>query len=487
MSAGTTPRQPSFHRGQRRSAALHVLLSAVAAVLVLVELNYFAARWDHRFEIGARTGGLSPLTLNMLKRLTTPVKVVVFFDRREPLFGTVSALVREYAAQSDKIEVEFVDYKMPGRAERIRAEYELASAGDTSRVIFDCGGRVRSVLGSELSDYKVEENREVKRVGFKGEQLFSSAILNVSTGVTPRVLFLEGHGENDPSSQDDQRGYSKLAGLFRENGFEVGRFSGLASSPVPTGCDLLVISAPQTTLEPAEVERLREYLVGGGRIWVLMSFSSMGTPSGLEPLLADWGIGIGSNWVQDQGESQSGEPNVLLGSRFGGHPITRPLLRSSVKMVLPRAVQSLRPRPGMVNAPTVTELITTSQDGVLLVPVDRNRAEVRQRGGISVAAASEWRGPGTNSVAARMVVAGDSFFLANVMIEQAANRDFAQMTINWLINRDETLNEIGPKPIREYQVTLTADEMVRARWTLLVGLPVLALGCGLLVWVRRRT
>lgn len=478
---------PSFHRGQRRTAALHVLLSAAAAALLLVEVNYFAARRNHRFEIGAPAGGLSPLTVNMLERLAKPVKVVVFFDRREPLFGNVSALIREYAAQSRQIQVEFVDYKMPGRAERIRAEYELASAGDTSRVIFDSGGRVRTVLASELSDYKVEESREVRRVGFKGEHLFTSAIRNVSTGMTPRALFLEGHGENDPSNTDDQRGFSKLAGLFRENGFEVGRLGGLASSPVPDDCDLLVIAAPQTTLDAAEVGRVRDYLARGGRLWLMFSFSSLGTPSGLEPLLAEWGLGVGSNWVQDQGESQSGEPNVLLGSRFGGHPVTRPLLRSSVKLVLPRAVQSIRPRPATASVPSVTELINTSQDGVLLVPVDRNRAEVRHRGSISVASASEWNPSGTNAVPSRIVAVGDSFFLANVMIEQAANRDFAQMTINWLANRDQMLNEIGPKPIREYQVTFTSQEMRRVRWILLAGLPGLALTLGLTVWARRRT
>jgi len=477
----------SFHRGQRRSAALHVLLSAAAALLLLVEVNYFAATRNHRFEVGAPAGGLSPLTVNMLKGLTQPVKVIVFFDRREALFGNVSALIREYAAQSRQVQVEFVDYKMPGRAERVRAEYELALAGDTSRVIFDSGGRVRTVLASELSDYKVEEGREVRRVGFKGEHLFTSAIRNVSVGTTPKALFLEGHGENDPSNSDDQRGFSKLAGLFKENGFEVGRFGGLASSPVPDDCDLLVVAAPQTTLDAAEVGRVRDYLARGGRLWVMFSFSSLGTPSGLEPLLAEWGLGVGSNWVQDQGESQSGEPNLLLGSRFGGHPITRPLLRSSVKLVLPRAVQSLRPRLSSGTSPSVSELVITSQDGVLLVPVDRNRAEVRHRGSISVASASEWNPAGDNAAPSRIVAVGDSFFLANVMIEQAANRDFAQMTINWLANRDQMMGEIGPKPIREYQVTFTSQEMSRVRWILLAGLPGTALALGLVVWVRRRS
>ena len=42
----------------------------------------------------------------------------------------------------------------------------------------------------------------------------------------------------------------------------------------------------------------------------------------------------------------------------------------------------------------------------------------------------------------RIVVAGDSYFLDNQIIEAAANRDFFNYTVNWLLDRQELLTGI---------------------------------------------
>jgi hypothetical protein len=44
--------------------------------------------------------------------------------------------------------VEFVDYRMPGRAEAVRAQYKLQTEGEGSRIIFDAGGPVRTVMST---------------------------------------------------------------------------------------------------------------------------------------------------------------------------------------------------------------------------------------------------------------------------------------------------------------------------------------------------
>jgi len=46
--------------------------------------------------------------------------------------------------------------------------------------------------------------------------------------------------------------------------------------------------------------------------------------------------------------------------------------------------------------------------------------------------------------------------------------------------------ERGPRPIREYKISMTQTQMTAARWVLLGGLPGSVLLLGSLVWVRRR-
>jgi hypothetical protein len=86
----------------------------------------------------------------------------------------------------------------------------------------------------------------------------------------------------------------------------------------------------------------------------------------------------------------------------------------------------------------------------------------------------------------RIVVTGDSIFLANRQIESAANRDFASYAVNWLLERNELLGGEGPKQMNQYRLLMTNSQLERARWTLLLGMPGSALLLGFLVWFRRR-
>ena len=85
----------------------------------------------------------------------------------------------------------------------------------------------------------------------------------------------------------------------------------------------------------------------------------------------------------------------------------------------------------------------------------------------------------------RMVVAGDSFFLANGAIESEANYDFANLAVNWLLDR-EHLQAIGPRPVHEYRIAMTESQVRSVRWILLGGMPGGVLLLGALVWLRRR-
>jgi len=87
----------------------------------------------------------------------------------------------------------------------------------------------------------------------------------------------------------------------------------------------------------------------------------------------------------------------------------------------------------------------------------------------------------------RLVVVGDSLFLANGWIDAAVgNRDLANSAINWLLHRTQLLEGVGPRPIKEYRILMSAAQLQRTQWILLGGLPGAVLVLGTLVWLRRR-
>jgi hypothetical protein len=86
----------------------------------------------------------------------------------------------------------------------------------------------------------------------------------------------------------------------------------------------------------------------------------------------------------------------------------------------------------------------------------------------------------------RIVVAGDSLFLDNQLIEAAANRDFVNYAVNWLVDRQELLAGISPQPVNEFRLMLTRQQQQQLNWLLLGALPGGVLALGWLVWLVRR-
>lgn len=487
------PSPPQFRRSfswtRRPVVATSVIVSILAVLSLVVMFNYLAQHYAPRLYWGAsRDYRLSTLTTSALQTLTNDVRVVVFFRREHPIYPSVRALLHEYAAASARLHVEELDYsRNPAAAQEFRRRFPLTIRDDEpDLVLFESGSHTRAVAARDLRDYDTRAllrgATEAAPTAFKGEPLFTSAINAVCEGRTRRVRFLEGHREHDLRSDTAQTGYLKLASLLQEDNIEVAPLTLRGRDEVPADCELLVVAGPQERLAASELQAIDRFLRRGGRLLVLFRSRAV---SGLEVLLADWGIRVGDSLVLDPDNSDNG---VLLITGFGNHPVTRPLARSRLYQFLPRAVEP-QPVANILGAPARVEtLLRTGSNGVAVtsfVPGGYRFTPEDRRGEIPLAVAVE-RGalPGVAASlgTTRIVAVGDSTFLAGQLIEFAGNRHFAISAVNWLLDRSHLLGGIAPTPIRTYQVILTPHQQTRLRWLLLAVCPGSILALGLIVW-----
>ncbi len=492
---------PSFPSGRRLGIAVHVLVAASLFLAILVMLNYLAARHPLRKDL---TSGdrfvLSPLTLQVLQNLTNQVRITVLYDSEIGLFSHVDAMLRIYRSLSSKITLDVVDYSLaPGRAIQIRDRYNLGR-DDKDLVIFEAGKETRFVRSSELSVYDADVNRmlqggsrEVRRSAFKGEALFTAAILTVSEAIRPRVCYLQGHGEHDPQSSD-QNGYRKFIELLAERNVSVDPLTlGATRESLPPDCELLVIAGANSPLEANTLRKIGSFLDQGGRLLVLMNVESLAIATGLEEFLIRWGIAVRPSVVAD-GQQTTGGSDVLVGE-FGAHPVVNSLAHGhhKVQLLLPRTVGKIPEKFMPADPPKVEQLLFTSNAGQTKSRIRDGTAYYDSRIDIQgqmipIAAAAEkggLAGVTANRGATRIVVVGDSFCFGNQLIESASNRDFAGLAVNWLLDRQQFL-AIGPKPIHEYTLRLTPTQLTILRWLFLMVLPGSVLLLGIIVWLRRR-
>jgi len=490
---------PTFSSGRRLATGVNVVVSVLALLLLLILGNYLTARHFHRFLWAAdERFMLTPQTRRVLESLTNDVRATVLFDRDSALFSTVAGLLKEYGHACPRLHIEHVDYAKDAQLAQTLVERHQLPPTESDLIIFEGAGRTRIVRASELSEYNLDAvlagEKEVRRTAFRGEPLFTAAIASLAEGKGPVAYFLQGHGEHDPSSTDTKFGYSHVTRLLSQKNVASVPLRLAGDAEIPDDCALLVIAGPRSRLDPAELDKIGRYLSRGGRMLALLSFyQSSRAPTGLERLLAGWGVTVGENLVFDLSQSVPG--GGILATNFSAHPIARALRQHAIYLVLARSVEPSRAVGAGADAPRAEPLFSTSIEGFTASDANdrglpRHDPARDRRGAIPLAVAVEkgsLQGVTADRGSTRLVVVGESIFLANeTIVKTAANYEFVGLAVNWLLDRPQHLAGIPPRPIKEYNILLSRSDLVQLRWLLLGVIPGVPLLIGAIVWLRRR-
>jgi hypothetical protein len=207
-------------------------------------------------------------------------------------------------------------------------------------------------------------------------------------------------------------------------------------------------------------------------------------------VLADWGVEVGPRVAMDPLSSTKGQD--LVASHFGRHAISAPLINSGLHMVYPRPLRKAGRGAHKTDAANVAELVFTSPGGTIVGEIREgipypSPTDVRTNVPLAVAV-QKGKLPGllAERGETRIVVVGDSIFWANNMLDSLANRDFAALSVNWLLDQSQLLKSLAPRPIPEFRVVMTQSQMTTVRWVLLLGMPGSVLLVGAAVWAQRR-
>jgi hypothetical protein len=496
--AAEAEHEPSFSPFRKWVIALNVGIIIAVVFAVVVMVNYLSRDYFLRLHVSTRSKvTLYPRTVKFLQTLTNSVKVTLYYDKEDPFYSTIAELLGEYKAANRKISLQIIDYKRdPGAAQALRAnpDYKfLGLATAKNLVIFDGGQkRIKAVDGNALVQYvqkQVPNEKELefsrKPTLFEGERNFTAALVAVTSPKPFKVYFLNGHAEHPIDSDDDEYGYRKFATLLQSESYiQVESVSLLSTNhPIPSDCNLLVVAGPRTEIPEPELAVIDQYLDQGGRLFALFNMLSLKRgETGLEKILAKWGVNVSTNIVTDP-ERHIGEYDVIVAS-FSNHPIVNPLLGSQLHLILPRVIGKLSSHAPTADAPTVEEIAFSGPKSYVNDPTNRVRKAYPlmaavEKGGV--------KGVITERGMTRLLVVGDSIFLANHQIESAANRDFGALAVNWLLDRPQLVEGIGPRQITEYKLVMSNTQLQSAQWILLGGMPGAILLLGGVVWLRRRS
>ncbi|MBO4797112.1 MAG: GldG family protein [Verrucomicrobia bacterium] len=493
----------SFSSERRRRIGLSVLGAIAGMIVIILLLNSLGMRHFSRWHLDSEDISiLSPMTKSALKSLKQDVHAVVLFKSDSPLFVSIDNLLKEYEDVSSHIKVERVDYTQdPQAAELVKNKYRLSLPALEEKtyfrdlVIFHTEGKSpRVIYEKEFSDYDPSgiingSEQKIKRSTFKGEMLFTAAIVSLMEDNEKVAYFSSGHREYNPKDDSELTGYSKFAEILTQNNIQIKSLNIWNEKKIPEDCSLLVISGPGDPFMEDEANYIGEYLDRGGRMFLLMPQSR---ETNLEKLLGKWGVSVTNGIVYDP---LSVLNNNLIVTNFNTQSkISQALVNSQMFMPLSREVSKLESKDPAPDAPQVVELLRSSKEGYLMKLSEEGKyvkASPSEKGEeLSMAVSVErgaLQGIGAGKGTTRIVVTGNADFLDNARIDSAfGNRDFAVLTVNWLLDRTALVGNLGPRPIREYQLNMSQTQIHLLMWIMLFIIPGGVLGVGFVIWMRKR-
>ncbi len=515
---------------QTRKKIIEGSTLSVGVVLVLALfalVNYLSLRHYDRFDWTENSlYSLSEKSRNVVADLDREIELVIFMSPGSQLYNPADELLTSYEAANTKfIDKRVIDpVKNRFEAQRLLDRHSI----ERSNVIVVASGEERRVIDEidlaefDYSGAQFGQGATLKE--FKGEQLITSAILELVEAEKPKILFTTGHGETPLDGGGGRRSFSIAKRLLGNDNFGFEEWSTATATQVPETTDLVVVAAPTTSFFPAELDLFSRYLDGGGRMLVFLDPSGtddLTVDAGLAQWLAGYGVAAGDDVVVDP-ESQMPlmGPGDIIPASYGVHPIVEYLdqSRTAVHLSFSRSIRKADDASGDLE---ITELLETSAsawgetdpedpalepgDGEVHGPVAVGVAvsfQVETGGEEDLAAeepaavteeaeteVAESAGEDQNEKPAppeaRLVVYGDVDFAADTAIQSTANSELVMNTFNWLVEREQLI-AIEGRSTEETRLFLTQPELLTIWGMVLLLLPGIAVVTGVTVFMRRR-
>lgn len=423
-------------------------------VTVLVMANVLAVRNHRRIDMTAtQQFTISQQTRQILAELKGPVEIVGYFGSQDrTLEADVDNRLKEYVTASDQVSYRFID---PDRDPIAARNDNISANGD---IVIKYGDRKIIANGSD-------------------EKAITGAILQATQETQTTVYFLTGHGErtiDDYNAQD----ISDVQTLLSDNNFLVENINLTVQPAIPVENSVLVIADPQQELSADENRLIGEFFQNGGRLIVM---SDPMSPGPLNDLMLTWGLAWENNIIVDQ-QSQLGNPIAPAVLNYPYTDITRDLAGQASVF---NAVRSIRETSEPGSVPEGVDL------GVLLESSDNSSAATDFTSGQVKVQETDVPGPLIFGYTVAMgdgraVVIGDTDFISNGYLNVAqANGALFRNAVAWAAAQDALISLPEPEFVNR-QIFLTDSQSTLVFYSSVLGLPLLFIVSGIVVWWRRR-
>jgi ABC-type uncharacterized transport system involved in gliding motility auxiliary subunit len=447
--------------GRRVLEGANVAVYTLVVIAILGLANWFVSRHGQTWDLTPnKKYSLAPQTMKLLKDLNQDVTIYVF--DRERSFGQRGDLLNMFASASQRLNVRYVDVD---RQPSLARQFAVRSYGT---IVVAAGDR----------HFEAQSDTE---------EGISNALIRLFKGQRT-ACFLEGHGEHDLENSE-RFGYSRVKKEFENESYQTKTVTLMQKMEIPSDCSMVIVAGPKSDYLPQEVDTIRKYVSGGGR--ALFMLDPAVDLSELSKLLAGWNVTVRNDLVIDENpvaQFFGTEPTMPLILKYGSSPIVQPIARQASLFPFTRSFSVGKEYKAGVTTDSFCETSEASFGVADFNPKMRQvsfRAGKDVKGPLTVAVSGTLSGEGEKKAEGRFIALGTSMLPANAFLGFQANRDLFMNMVNWL-SADVDMISIRPKPRESQHLMMNTAQMNKVFWLGVIGLPLLIITAGTLVWWERR-
>lgn len=320
------------------------------------------------------------------------------------------------------------------------------------------------------------------------EQAFTSALMTVTDPNPVYVTILTGRSELT------QLTYFQT--LLTANGYNVNTVD-ITSEDIPSDTDVVVIPAPKTDYLEEDITKVSDFLNNDGKLGkqllYIASYGQEDTPN-LDEFLSEYGLAIGDGVIC---ESDSGKyynsPCVTVASDVSDN-FTQDVSTENpdILSALCRPVNTLFDEQDMVS----TDAYLKSSDSAYTANVEISQTTGQVNIGDALvkgqqnymAVGSKAKFTDDNKTLYSSVIAvGSEGMLSDTYLQysQYQNSEYFISVINGLTGKTAGIT-ITPKTITGNVFDITQQQKTVLKWTFCLGVPVVVLIVGIVIWARRK-
>lgn len=452
----------------------------IAVIAIIVVLNLVISQFDFKIDLTTeKMFSLSDQTKQIVSSLNKDVDIYTTYATGNENIQFVEMLDK-YKGLSNKIKITNKDPNLnPTFMQKYMEDERSISAGS---IIVESGNRFKVLSSYDLVDYQPNYQTYRNEVtGIALEQKVTSAIQYVTTDNLPIAYIIEGHNEFelDSTVQDS---------LANEN-YELKNLNILTQGSIPDDASLLIINSPARDYSQDEAKILIDYLNKGGKAIFILNFYNDEKPN-YESVLASYGVKP-QNLVVLEGNQSNCLPNnpLYLLPNIENHDITKPLVDNKLNIILPytQAIENLQQK----NANTkITPLLTTSNSAYAKVnnesTIAKESGDIEGPFNLAILIEDNWFNDSESYQSKVVVISSPTLFDSGTnQISSGANLDFFMNTVNFLVDRQDSIS-IRSKSLATEYLQLDQTQALIIIAIALIIIPIIIFAIGIVIWLRRK-